>query len=133
MSASNYLETQVGTHLLRTGSWTKPSTVYVALFITNPGEDGTGGTEVSAGGYARIQHGPSDATWTSTDGVFSNLGTITFGVPSANWGEVTGFGLYDAVTSGNLLIIGTLTSPITINLGDLAPAFAEGSLTVTIA
>ena len=33
----------------------------------------------------------------------TNTGAITFATPSANWGNVLAFGLYDASTSGNLL------------------------------
>lgn len=134
MSASDYLEVQIGTHLLRTASWTKPTTIYVALFITAPADDGTGGTEVSGTGYARIQHGPSDATWTAptTSGIFANIGVVQFGSPTANWGTITAFGLYSAVTGGNLLAFGDLTGNVTVNSGDPAPAFADGALTVTI-
>jgi hypothetical protein len=58
---------------------------------------------------------------------------VTFGTPTGDWGTITGFGLYDAETSGNLLVIGTLNSPVIVNAGDVAPVFAEGTLTVTIA
>lgn len=134
MSASDYLEVQIGTHLLRTSSWTKPSAIYVALFTTIPNDDGTGGTEVSGTGYARIQHGPSDATWTAptTSGIFANIGVIQYGSPTANWGTITAFGLYSAVSGGNLFAKGSLTGNVTVNSGDPAPAFADGALTVTI-
>jgi hypothetical protein len=105
------------------------------LFTTLPGEDGTGGVEVSGTGYARIQHGPSDATWAAPvggNGVFSNVGSVQYGSPTASWGTVVGFGLYDAITAGNLLIYSALTSNVTIASGDPAPAFSEGALTVTI-
>lgn len=132
-AASDYLETQVGTHLLRTGSWVKPAAIYVALYTAAPTDAG-GGTEVSGGAYARVQHGPSDATWALAGGVASNTGAIQFPAPSgANWGTITHFGLFDTVTSGNLLIWGALNSSVIVNDGDPAPAFAEGSLTVTIA
>jgi hypothetical protein len=130
-AASDYLETQMGTHLLRTGSWTKPSAIYVALFTAAPNDAG-GGTEVSGAGYARIQHGPSDATWSATSGTFANVGSIQFGSPTANWGTISHFGLFDADTAGNLLVWGALQSNAIVNDGDAAPAFAEGSLSVTI-
>ena len=47
--AANYLEEQIGTHLLRTGVWPKPAGIFVALFTTMPAEDGSGGVEVSGG------------------------------------------------------------------------------------
>lgn len=134
MSASDYLEIQIGTHLLRTSSWTKPSAIYVALFTTVPNDAGASGVEVSGTGYARVQHGPSDATWSvpTTSGAFSNIGVIQFGAPTTSWGTVTGFGLYNALTEGDLLAKGFLTTSVLINSGDPSPAFAEGSLTITI-
>lgn len=136
--ASNYLEDKIGSYLLRTlASWTKPTGIWVALFTVLPAEDGTGGTEVStsATGYGRVQHGPSDATWsapTNGNGQFSNIGVIEFGEPTDNWGEIVGFGLYDAETSGNLLVLAALSASVTINDGDPPPAFAEGALLITI-
>lgn len=136
MSATDYLEVQVGTHLLRTASWAKPTAIFVALFTTIPNDDGTGGTEVSTSGtaYVREQHGPSDATWTAptSSGVFANIGVVQFPSPTANWGTVTAFGLYSAETGGTLYAKGALTSSVVINSGDPAPAFADGALTVTI-
>jgi hypothetical protein len=135
-NASDYLETQVGTHLLRTGSWTKPSAIYVALYTVMPAEAGTGGTEVTGGDYARVEHGPSDATWAAPvdgDGKFSNIGTVQFPAPSASWGAAVGFGLLDASTAGNYLIGNSFASPVVISSGGPAPAFAEGELSVTVA
>lgn len=136
MSGSDYLEVQVGTHLLRTASWTKPTAVWVALFTAIPNDDGTGGTEVTGTGYARIQHGPSDATWAAptTSGIFSNIGVVQFGSPTANWGTINSFGLYSAETGGTLYVKGLFAggASVVINSGDPAPAFAEGALTVTI-
>jgi hypothetical protein len=134
-SASNYLEEQIGTHLLRTGSWTKPAALYVALFTTLPAEDGTGGVEVSGTGYARVQHDAADANWTAPtggNGLYSNNGAVQFGSPTANWGSIVGFGLYDASVAGNYLLGALFASPVTVNDGDPAPAFATGQLTITI-
>lgn len=134
--ASDYLETQLGTHLLLTSSFTKPAAQYVALYTTNPAEDGTGGTEVTGAGYARVAYGPGDAYWsapTSGDGLFSNLAAIQFGAPTADWGTIVGFGLLDNSTGGNLLIVSTLTASLVVNNGDPAPAFAIGALNITFA
>lgn len=110
-------------HLFRTGSMTKPAALHVALFV--------GATEVTGGAYARVQHGPSDAAWTDQvggDGRTVNIGVITFAAPSANWGIVTAFKVFDAATAGNELVSGNLTAPKTINTGDPAPSFADGAL-----
>jgi len=134
MSAmSDYLEGEIIKHIFRTGSFTKPTALYVGLFTAAPNDAG-GGTEVSGGSYARAQHNPADANWAAPgagDGLTSNLAEITFPTPTANWGQVTHIGIFDAATAGNLLLHGALTTPKTINNGDPAPKFAAGELDVT--
>lgn len=135
-NASNALEGFIGDHLLRTATWTKPAGIYVALFTTMPAEDGTGGVEVSGGAYARVQNGPSDAAWNgpvSGNGEYTNAGIVSYAVPTANWGTVVGFGLYDASTGGTMQVAGTLATSRTINSGDPAPNFPVGALKLTVA
>lgn len=132
---SDYLEVELRKHIFRTGSFTKPTVLAVALFTAAPSDSG-GGTEVSGGSYARVQRDPLDANWTgasATNGLTDNAAALTFPVPSANWGVVTHFGIFDATTGGNLLFHGALTTSKTINNGDPAPAFAVGELDVTFA
>jgi len=135
MSAmSDYLEVALIKHLFRTGSYTKPTELNVALYTAAPSDAG-GGTEVAGAiGYARVNVAPLDANWAATsgtDGKTSNVAAITFGAPTGNWGTITHFGIFDE--SGNLLFWGALTTPKTVNNGDPAPSFAIGALTVTLA
>lgn len=122
---------------------TGPTTLYLGLLTANP-TDSTAGTEVTGGSYARVAITSSLANWAGTQsagstvassgtgGTTSNNGVVTFPAPTANWGVVTGFGIYDASTAGNLLIYGALTVSKTINNGDAAPSFAAGAATVQI-
>jgi hypothetical protein len=122
---TTYSKGELIKHLFRSGSMTKPSALYVALFV--------GGTEVSGGGYARVAHGPSDSTWadqTSGDGRTANIGAITFPSPTASWGVVTACKIMDASTGGNALASGNLAAAKTVNNGDPAPTFADGVLVV---
>src|SRR5262245_1520988 len=108
---SDYLEVELRKHIFRTGSFTKPSALYVSLHTADPTDAGTG-TEVSGGSYARVQRDPLDANWTAasaTNGLTDNAAAITFPSPTANWGTVTHFGIWDASTSGNLICYGALT------------------------
>jgi hypothetical protein len=139
MSAlSDYLEVELIKHVFRTGSFTKPTVLAVALFTATPSDAG-GGTEVAGGlGYARVDRPPLDANWDAvggagTDGHTSNTAAITFGAPTSNWGQVTHFAIFDNTTGGNLLFWGALTTPKTVNNGDPAPVFAIGALDVTLA
>jgi hypothetical protein len=134
-SASDYLEAQLRTHIFRTGSFAKPAALYVSLHTANPTDAATG-AEVSGGSYARQSVAPGDANWSaasSTDGKTTNVSAITYPAPTANWGVVTHFGIWDAASSGNLLVYGALTTSRTINSGDSAPVFAAGALEVTVA
>ena len=133
MAKSDYQEANVLDGTLRTGAFAKPAGVYVALF-TSPTDDAGGGTEVTGNGYARVQHGPGDANWSAptAGGLTQNIGTIQFPDPSGgNWGTITHFALYDAVTGGNMLYHGALTGSVVVNDGDGGPRFSDGALQVT--
>ena len=132
---SDYLEGEIVKHIHRTGSFTKPTVLAVALYTAAPGETG-GGTEVTGGSYARVSINPLDANWAavvSGDGHTENVAAIQYAAPTANWGTITSFGILDATTAGNLLLYGTLTTSKTVNNGDAAPSFAAGALDVTYA
>lgn len=121
-----------------------PATWYVALFTTAPNDAG-GGTEVTGGSYARAsvaaslanfagtQSAGSTTASSGTGGVTSNNNAVTFPVPSANWGSITHFALFDASSGGNMWIHGALTVAKTVNNGDPAPQFAAAALTFTLA
>lgn len=131
---TDYLEGEIIKHIFRTGSFTKPTVLAVGLLTSAP-SDSAAGTEVSGGSYARVQLNPLDANWAAPsggNGTTSNSSAITFPAPTANWGVVTHFGIYDAATSGNLLFHAALTVQKTINNGDAAPSFAVAALVVQI-
>jgi hypothetical protein len=132
---SDYLEGQIRAHIFRTASFTKPTALYIGLFTGAPSDSG-GGTEVTGGSYARVQRDPLDANWTatsSTDGITTNAAAITFAEPTANWGTVSHFAIFDASSGGNMLFHGELSASRIINNGDAAPEFAIGALSITFA
>jgi hypothetical protein len=122
---------------------TGPSTHYVGL-ITAAGSDAAVGTEVAGGGYARVAVAATLANWAGTQGAgttvasngssgtTSNNNAVTFPTPSAAWGQVVEFGVFDSQVGGTELWRGALGSPKTINNGDPAPSFAAGALTIQI-
>ena len=133
--ATNYLEDEIIKHIFRTGSFTKPTVLAIALFTAAPGEAG-GGTETTYGAYARVQRDPLDANWAATsggNGTTSNAAALTFPAPTSGPHTLTHSALMDATTAGNMLVYGTLTSSRTINNGDAAPAFAIGAFVVSVA
>lgn len=140
---SDYLEGKLIDAFLRGQAYTMPTTVYVGL-ATTTGSDAACGTEVTGGSYARVSVASSLTNWagtqsagsttasTGTGGTTSNNNAITFPAPTASWGTVTEFCVFDASTAGNLLFRAALTTSKTINNGDAAPSFAAGALTFQI-
>ena len=125
---SNYLEGELYDHVMRALNWPVVTPIYVALFTADP-TDANAGTEVSGNAYAR----QTIAWGASSDGVGSNSGTVTFPTASGgNWGTVTHFGIYDALTVGNLLLHTSLTASKVVNDGDTFQ-INPGDLTVTFA
>ena len=102
---SDYAENKLLNHMLGVSTFTMPTTVYLALFTSNPTDAGTG-TEVTGNGYARKVIPFS----TATTGTISNASEVAFATPTGAWGIVTHFGIYDALTGGNLLVHGPLTT-----------------------
>ena len=110
---SNYLETKVLEHVFGGSADTAPTTLYVALFTAAPSDTG-GGTEVSGGAYAR-----QTAAFTVSGDTASNTAAIEYATATADYGTVVAMGVYDALTSGNLLAYGTLTTSKTVSNGDV--------------
>jgi len=140
--ASDYLENFIVDHLFRTRTWSKPTALYVALLTSAPTDSG-GGTEVSGGSYARVNLAPLDTNWNATQGgtsgnssgtsgQTSNAIAITFNAPTANWGTVTHFAIFDAASGGNMVIWDALVAARTILSGDPAPSFPIGALQITV-
>ena len=126
---SNYLENALINVTLRATSYTAPTTVYVALYTTDPTDADTG-TEVSTSGtgYARTA-----VTFAApSNGVSTNSATVTFPTATAAFGTVTHIGLRDASTAGNLLYHTPLDTSKTIDAGDIF-SITTGNLSVTLA
>lgn len=141
---SDYLENKLIDFVFRGQTFTPPTTIYVALFTTSDNDAGSTRVEVTGGGYARYAVTSSLANWAGTQaalstvasngtsGTTSNNNVITFPSPTANWGTIQGIGLFDAVTGGNELFYGALTTPKAVNNGDSAPSFAASALSIQI-
>lgn len=129
MSFSNYLELKLLDEIVGKTAFTMP-TAYIALFVGNPGEAGSGGAEVSGNNYARVSTAGGD--WNAAAaGSIDNANDITFPQASGSWGTVDYFAIYDASTSGNLLAYGALDTSKAIGNGD-TPKFAAGALVITL-
>jgi hypothetical protein len=123
---SNHLENAIINATLRNTSYTSPTTVYVGLYTTDPGEGNTG-TEVSGGSYART----AVTFGAPSNGVSTNSASVTFPTATGTWGTVTHVGILDASTSGNLLYYTALDASKSIASGDVF-TISTGNLSVTL-
>lgn len=99
--------------------------LYVALLTTAPGIDGTGETEASYTGYARVLHS-SWGTHTDTGGWYgSNSGAIVFSAVTGADITVRAWGLYvdgkpELVASGPMMNGFGVVAPQLLLVGDEA-------------
>ena len=105
-------------------------TLYLALFSTNPGGNGSG-TEISYSGYARKPIVWGSPSINGALGEIKNTNLIEFAtVPSAT-GLVAGYAaVMTALTGGNVVYYGALGANYSLMQG-VKPTVPIGSLTVT--
>ena len=129
-SKSDYLENKVLDAVLGQVSLPSIPTVWVGLYTVAPTDAG-GGTEVSGGAYERKSVTNNVTNFPAASGGAKSNGTeIIFVEATGSWGTVLAFGIFDAVTAGNLLYWADLTTPKAIGAGDTAK-FAVGDLDLT--
>ena len=126
---SDYAEKLLLDWSMTTGSATRPTAWYVALYTAAPSDSG-GGTEVSTGGYTRqsVTFGAAS----SPGGTTSNTNTVSFTASGASYGTVTHIGIFDNVSGGNLLWHGSMTASKTVADGDTLE-FSIGNIDLTLA
>lgn len=117
MNISNYLAQSLLNAVFRGQAYSSPSTVYLALYTSDPTAADTG-SEVGGGAYARQPITLSAPSPESGKQTIKNTDDIEFDVATADWGTVTHVGIRDAATGGNLLYFGPLETPRTILSGD---------------
>jgi len=126
MYACDYLENGV-LNTLRGVTFAAPSHCYLALYLNDPGEGGTAGTEVGYAGYKRMEldfSAPAD----SNGGVgIQNAAQITFPTPGAAAGTITHVGVLDSLSGGNMLARGELVEPLVVGK-DEPPVFLAGDV-----
>jgi hypothetical protein len=120
-------------HIFSDPVWTPPATWYLAVSSTTPTEAGGNFTEPVGNNYARIALAAADwaAAVTGQPSTKTNLNPIQFLQASGSWGLLTHFGLFDALTVGNLRFWGPLGASKSVAFGDTA-AFAAGTLIVQL-
>ena len=111
--------------------------VYIGLKTADPLDDNSAGTEPTdpTGAYERIESIPAD--WeAAANGAIQNDEIQEFAESSAAWSTgatpLTHFIIMDAVTGGNMLAHGSLTTPRTVNAAGVLLRFPVGEIDVTL-
>ena len=120
-SLSNYAENRLLTHVFdstQAGS----ATIHLALFQTDPADDASG-TEADYTGYARkpITVGVSASRRVTQDAL------VTFDQCTGGSNNIDYWAIYDAISSGNLLAHGSLTSTKVVSTNK-TPSVASGQV-----
>jgi len=109
-----------------------PDPVYIGLMTSEPNDDGTGVVEPVGNGYSRVSVANTLGEWpAAVGGSKSNANNILFPTATGGWGTVTHYGIFDAVSAGNLLAFGPLNVPRTVVLDDQF-RFLSGALVMTL-
>lgn len=113
-SISDYLENYFANESLKSDQATIGAT-YLALFESDPGDAG-GGTETSYSGYSR--QGGLSFTTAASRRVTVQFAT-TFGQNNSGAVTLTHWGIFDAISGGNLLAHGSLSSSFVVATGSI--------------
>ena len=125
---TNFGEDLVLDWLFTTATATRPTAWYVSLYTVAPGE-GTAGTEVTGGSYARVSTSFTVSGTAPTEA--SNTAAVEFAEATGTWGTVVAAGIMDALSGGNLIAYATLTTAKAIDTGDVL-RFNAGALDITL-
>lgn len=128
-SFSDYLEGALLDHLFSKSAGYAQPTLYLAVSTADPTDAGTGVSEPSGNGYARVATAPAD--WERTTNEISNANQLSFPEASGSWGTLTHFALFDAATGGNMIAHAPLTTSKAIAANETL-RFPAGNITVTL-
>jgi hypothetical protein len=130
---SDYTENLIATWLAGGAAPSQLTTVYLDVYSTLPGEDGTGGTSVyqTLTGSAGRKTLTTASSFTATnDVVRNNLIELT---TNAGACTIVGFAIWTANTNGSMIYYGSVSaSPVSVGAGDTV-RFDANSITLTVA
>lgn len=117
-------------HILKVGTWTSPTNIYVLLAKSTIDSADTGSTipsELTGGSYARVVQNTWDLAASKAS---ENSDAVTFPEATANWGTATDFALVTHSSTGMVLYFGKLDTAKKIGTNDTAK-FATGDIDIT--
>lgn len=105
----------------KTAGFTLGTQFWLALWLGDPTDTGTGATEVASGSsygaYGRVTLPALMAT--ATSGYINNITDIVF--PQAqtnNWGAITHLAVMSSATGGTMIVYASLAATVTINANE---------------
>lgn len=106
------------------------STVYLALYSSNPGKENTG-TEISGGGYERLEIPMTEPYEDNGKDSVKLNETVFFPEATSDWGTVTHGAIFDSKTGGNMEWYGPLATSRDPKEGDEV-VVRENEIVVTL-
>lgn len=126
MYATNYFEEKF-LNVLRGVPFSAPARMFIGLYMSNPGESGSGGIEANYSGYKRVEIKFSQPKEMNGGMGVTNSETVTFAQATSDSGTVTHIGISDAEVGGNMLLYGQLTEPLSIKANE-APTLLQDEI-----
>jgi hypothetical protein len=146
MPFTNYLDQKLSSLFLGSTAYAIPANLYLGLSSTGPSQAQAGTpawnfTEPAGNAYARVtvpnnstNFGPI-TTEPPAGYTIQNKLVITFLQASGAWlagAPLSWFGLFDALTGGNLCLYGTCSPAQTVGSGNITLSFAAAALNITL-
>ena len=104
-SISNFLENELLDHIFN-AAYTPPANVFIGLSTADPLDDASGLAEPVGNNYSRVTITFATAASRAVD----QKAKVTFPTASGAWGTLTHYGIFDAVSAGNMLAHGALNT-----------------------
>ena len=123
---TNYGETQILNTFCGTTA-IAPTTMFLGLFLSNPGEVGSG-AEISYNGYERMPITFTAPSESSLGVSVTNSADITFARSTQTVGNVTYIGIMDSQVSGNIWAYNKIEGDALIVDADVTPLFKAGTI-----
>lgn len=138
---TNYAEQKVLDYIFGAQAFAIPANLYFGLHVsaTAPDTENPAATivEPTGGAYARstiantLANFPAATQNGANEGQKTNANPIPFAQATANWGTAYYWFVADALTGGNVIAVGAITTPKAINTNDTA-SFAGGAIVITL-
>lgn len=126
MYASNYYENNV-LNLMRGQSINAPQSLFLAMFLSNPGDTGVEGTEISYPAYSRQPISFSVPSPSGSGLMIQNTSLVSFDESTVSAGTVTYIAVFDSITGGNMWLYAPLDQALVVQNG-VSPVFRAGNI-----